>query len=262
MLPSDQNENLNGANGATGLSDSVNPNPVPTEKKLDPSSNNQSIPSSDFLHDTLKRKQAESVRLANILKTEKEKSLPDDASRNEIVNTIMERISAPLKGVAINLSEEEIDELGIALITNYCGINVTARQFHMSEAHLRFLINADERLAVYHEIAQDGIKALTDEHLIEGLRKGDPDILRLVATRMYAGRNKGGFNISEIGTMGYQDKLSKKLSQETADDRSKGNVRVTFNFVRRDIHKHSNITRVNEAAIDAEYEDVEDDEKQ
>jgi AraC-like DNA-binding protein len=266
MSQNDQNELLHDVNGVNESSDIVKLNLVPTENGQSQNISNQLKQSSDFLHDTLKRKQGESEHLQNTLKQEKENLLPKNNLKNDIINAIAAQSSATIAFKGIALSDEKIDEVGVALITNYCSINATARQFGMSEAHLRHLITIDERLAVYHEIAHDGVKALTDEHLIKGLRDGDPDIIRLVATRMYAGRNKGGYNISEIGTINYKDKLSKQLAEETASDRAgKTNVKVTFNFVRKDITKHSNITRVNDAydeSVDAEFEDVEDDSKQ
>lgn len=78
---------------------------------------------------------------------------------------------------------------------------------------------------------------------------------------MYAGRNKGGYNIAELGTMGYEDKLSQRLAAETEADRRQGQVKVEFNFVQKEIRKEYQQIESVPDAIDADYEmmDVETD---
>lgn len=248
---SQENESVSGANESTDIAKNrpvKNGSEIPTNISKALSQFPNSLP--DLL-----TKHKNSVRgLAKSIKTETEKSLP--TGRDDLLNEIMARMEAR----AGEPSEDDIDDIGIALVKNYGATLLTARELGMSEARLRHLVKTNEALQIYHEIAQEGVKTLTDSHLIQGLRDGDPAIIRFVASRLYAGRTRGGFNIAEIGTTGYKDPLSKQLAAETEADRNQASVKVEFNFVQREVRTHKAVDggEAEIEAIDAEFEEVKE----
>lgn len=151
--------------------------------------------------------------------------------KENVMDEIMLRLEADALGKGLNISSEYIDEIGIALIKSYGSISLTAIEVGISETLLKYYIRGLDELQVYYEIAHEGIKMLTDQRIIEGLKTNDPDIIKMVFQKMYAGRGKGGYNIAELGTMGYNDALGKKLAAETEADRSKNQTKVEFIFI-------------------------------
>jgi len=159
-------------------------------------------------------------------------------------------------GLGDSVSSAELHNIGLTLIRSYCSIEMAAVRLKMSPTRLRWLIVNVPELHVYFEIAHQGVKGLTDQRIIEGLEAGDPDIVKIVFNKMYAGRAKGGYNIAELGTVGYNDPLAKKLAEETETDRHAAKTVVEFNFVQKD--PKAQFAQID--YIDAEVEDVEDEE--
>jgi hypothetical protein len=167
--------------------------------------------------------------------------------KDELLKEIMCRLENQALGKGSLISLEEIDAIGLALIENYCDLETTAQELNMPIQRLKFLIRELDELQVYYEIAQEGIKSLTDKQVIQNLKKGDPDTVKRVFNKLYAGRSKGGFNAAEIGTTGYKDKLGKRLADETLDDRKSNKVEVQFNFIKKEVR-----TEFEKVAIDGE----------
>jgi hypothetical protein len=175
-------------------------------------------------------------------------------SKTQIIDRIMMSMGDSLVGVGDSIPSDELHEIGLTLIRSYCSVEMAAVRLKMSPTRLRWLIVNVPELQVYFEIAHQGVKGLTDQRIIEGLEAGDPDIVKMVFSKMYAGRAKGGYNIAELGTVGYNDPLAKKLAEETETDRHAAKTIVEFNFVQKDpkeVFKQIDY-------IDAEVEDVEE----
>lgn len=177
-------------------------------------------------------------------------------AKEEILDEIMLRMEADVKGEGL-LSMERIHEIGVCLIENFCSFELTAIELGMTPAKLRYLITRCDELQVYYEVAHAGVKSLTDKQVLEGLRRGEDKYVKMVFNKMYAGRNKGGYNIAELGTIGYDDKLAQKLAAETEADRRQNQVKVEFNFVQKEVRAvHEQIEAVTDA-IDGDYEMVD-----
>lgn len=260
MSQTDQKENTNGATGADELFDTVSETLARAETETRSNFERLSKSPQNALQNILPNVRRQNSRFQNTLEQANEKSsdLGTNPDRDTVLNAIMDRMSSGFTG---GVDLEDLDSIGMALIQCYGSFDLAAQKLQTSSAYLKYLVKTHFELQVYFEIAQEGVKSLTDKHLIKGLMAGDPDIIRLVATRMYAGRNRGGFNIAEIGTTGYDDKLGKKLAMETEQDRRSGQVKVEFNFVKREIREHSSVgfDDLTSDAIDADYEDVERD---
>lgn len=175
--------------------------------------------------------------------------------KERVMAELMSRLEAQAIGRGSLIPMEEIDQIGIALIENYCSLEETARQLNMPLIRLKFLIRELDELQVYYELAQEGIKSLTDSQVIKMLRTGDPDVLKMVYNKMYSGRAKGAFNPSEIGTTGYNDKLGKRLADETADDRKSSKVEVQFNFFKKEIRTEFEQIEVEGQVVDGDTTD-------
>lgn len=264
MSNKDQNEK---SEDASGVTDSIETAPKPLAKSdtdNQTSSNNHSKPLPNLSHNLLGNQKRSADRLEQSIALANERNLSIVASapdRDSLLNEIMSRMEDKYVGRGADIPEDDVHEIGMNLIQNYACIELSAGQLGLSPARLRFLVRNNDILSAYFEIAHEGIKSLTDKRLIQGLKDNDPNIVRLIATRLYAGRSKGGYNIAEIGTTGYKDKLSKQLAAETESDRKQGNVHVEFNFVKKEIRAHSSIESTSDI-LDAEFEDVEDDSKQ
>jgi hypothetical protein len=178
--------------------------------------------------------------------------------KDKLLDEIMSRLEAQAVGKGSLLSMEQIDQIGLTMIENYCDLETTAKDLGMTLPRLKYLIRELDELQVYYEIAQEGIKTLTDSKVIKLLKAGDPDIIKMVFGKMYAGRSKGGFNASEIGTMGYNDKLGKKIARETEDDRKANKVEVQFNFFKKEVRTEFEQVQIEGNVV--EGEEVTDDE--
>jgi cell division GTPase FtsZ len=128
----------------------------------------------------------------------------------------------------------------------------------MSPSRLRWLVVNNPELQVYFEVAHEGVKGLTDKKIIEGLINDDPEIIKMVFNKMYAGRQRGGYNIAELGTVGYKDPLAKELAEETEQDRKQGKTVVEFTFVNKDVREQFAPIQYVDAEIVEEGDDEEE----
>lgn len=156
-----------------------------------------------------------------------------------------------------SLSIEHVNMIGIALIESYGSINRAAKQVEMTPSRLRWLIRNHSEIGRYHEIAQECIKGLLDEQIIEKLADGNEEMVMLITRLMYRGRRNGGFNAAEIGVISYDDPLAKKLSSATEDDTQRAPV-INFNFLPADMPSNRKIEKVINATIDIEARDIDD----
>lgn len=162
-------------------------------------------------------------------------------------------------GVKSELTMERMDEIGFALLDNYACIEDAADILSMDAAVLRWLISKNWELQTYWRLAVDTVKNLVDKNVIRALREKEPWATRMVFNKMYAGRDKGGFNIAELGTMGYKDQVGVDNASETEDIMKAKNISVTFNFVDdKAIGSEVDLDRQESDFIEAEYEDVEE----
>jgi hypothetical protein len=230
--------------------------PVWEGKKMDEDLDKQLKPLPSILRDSVIQRERESDTFLRSIEEANERvsAIP----KEKLLDEIMSRMEAQAVGKGSLLSMEQIDAIGLALIENYCDFETTAKEFRMPVHKLKYLIRELDELQVYYEIAQEGIKSLTDHKVIQLLKSGDPDIIKMVYGRMYAGRSKGGFNASELGTMGYNDKLGKKLAQETADDRKANKVEVQFNFFKKEVRTEFEQVQIEGNVV--EGEEVKDEE--
>lgn len=84
----------------------------------------------------------------------------------------------------------------------------------------------------------------------------------MVFQKMYAGRNKGGYNIAELGTIGYNDPLAQQLAAATEDDRRQSQVKVEFNFVQKEVRSDFQKIEAADDVLEGEYEMVKEDENE
>lgn len=254
-MNSDQNESSNGASGVSENSISVEGLLAKLESGSDPNSKilskklqNSSLASFDKV-----KKDAKALQSSIKAENERISEIP----KEEILNEIMKRMELDAMGRGFNLDMDDIHEIGTCLIKNFCSIEMTAREMDIPPARLRYLITHSDELQVYYEIAHAGIKSLTDEQVIRQLQAGDPDTIKMVFNKMYAGRHRGGYNVAELGTVGYDDPLSEKLAAKTEEDRDASQAKVIFNFVEREIRTDAREIESVTDAIDADYEMVE-----
>jgi hypothetical protein len=175
--------------------------------------------------------------------------------KEDLKNVIMARIVGGIGLTAEDLTLEEIDRMGVCLIKHLCVLGSAAKELGMSPQRLKWLITHIPEMEVYYEIAHEGIKNLVDEKVLANLQAGDKDTIKMVFNKMYAGRNKGGYNIAELGTQGYNDPLSKQIAAETENDRKQGNVSVVFNFIEKEIKTEFEQITVEGEVIDADESD-------
>jgi hypothetical protein len=254
-MQDDQNDRFPDVPSATDRPQVANESLVKFESKNPETSSKPSKPLQSSSHDFLSAIQKDSKALKDSIDERKKKdaSIPKDELKNEI----MKRIAAGMQNQDDLIPSERIDEIGIALITSYCSIELAAQKLDMTTARLKWLIANVDELGVYYEVAHEGIKTFTDGEIIRRLTAGDEDVLKLVFNKLYAGRAKGGYNPSEIGTTGYNDKLGKRLAAETEKDRGKGNIQVQFNFIQKEIREDFSQIEVEGTIIEAEDWDDE-----
>lgn len=251
----DQNDDTHDVLSVTDYPTSAPETPAKSESNSPADTNRPLKQSPNFLSDMSKGLRETSKDLQESIKQEEIEN--SKIPKGQLMNHIMARL-AQNENDNENLSTERIDELGMALIKNYCDLNLTAMECGTTQLRLKHLISTVPELQVYFEIAQEGIKALTDQRVIQGLKDGDPDTVKMVYNKLYSGRAKGGYNPSEIGTRGYKDPLAKKLAAETENDRKKGNVNVSFNFIQKEIRHDFSPIQIEGEIIDAdELEDEE-----
>lgn len=246
---------LSDANGADDLDNLASESLAPSESTKPPTIPKPSKPSLNFGNGILQEIQTQGKQLKESI--EQRKKADAEIPKENLWNEIMKRTADASTNLSEILPTEEIDKIGMTLISSYCSLEATAQKLGMSTARLKWLITNVPELEVYYEIAHEGIKTFTDSEIIKRLRAGDDDILKLVFNKLYAGRNKGGYNPSEIGTYGYNSKLGKQLAAETEKDRGKGNIHVEFNFVQKEIGNREVGTVEGELILDADEEGLD-----
>jgi hypothetical protein len=249
----DLSENSNDVTGADGSGTSVERILAKIDSKQDPNITKALNKSQLSLPTSLSKTKKDADRLQSSI--EKENARLSAVPKEEIVNEIMRRLEADAIGDG-NINLERIHEIGVALINNFCSIDATADQLGMNPARLKHLIITSDELQVYYEIAHTGIKSLTDKEVIDGLKRGDEKFVKMVFQKMYAGRNKGGYNIAEMGTMGYDDPLAQKIAAATEDDRRQSQVKVEFNFVKKEVRENYEKIESADNVVDGDYEMV------
>lgn len=228
----DPSEKLDVADIVEKLSGGVKRNPVIGEENSGPNISSPLRLLQTSLTDSFKEVSDQSKSLLSSVEKQKEKDAK--IPKEEIMARIMQSMGDSLRGVGDSISSDELHEIGLMLIRCYSSVELAATKLKMTPARLRYLIINVPELHVYLEIAHEGVKGLTDQRIIEGLMAGDSDIVKMVFNKMYAGRHKGGYNIAEIGTIGYKDPLAKELAAETESDRTKMRTVVEFNLVTKD----------------------------
>jgi hypothetical protein len=231
------------------------------EPNSDPNLEKQLKKSQRMLPTSLSEVKKESSRLQNLINKENERI--SGLGKEEILNEIMKRLEADAQGEGVgNIDLEDIHTIGVALIKNFCSINAAANELGLMPARLRYLIVHSDELQVYYQIAHEAVKGLTDEQVIKGLKVGDENIIKMVFQKMYAGRNKGGYNIAELGTIGYNDPLAQQLAAATEDDRRQSQVKVEFNFVQQEVRSDFQKIEAADDVLEGEYEMVKEDENE
>jgi len=230
--------------------------PVMEGKKMDEDLDKQLKPLPSILRDSAIQREHESDTFLRSIEEANERisSIP----KEKLLDEIMSRLEKEAMGKGSLLTMEQIDIIGLSLIDNYCDLETVAKELRMPVHRLKYLIRELDELQVYYEIAQEGIKSLTDSKVIQLIKSGDSDVIKMVYNRMYAGRSKGGYNAAELGTMGYNDKLGKRIAQETADDRKSNKVEVQFNFFKKEVRTEFEQVQIEGNVV--EGEEVTDDE--
>lgn len=213
------------ASGATGLPDGANSSLALKESGNSPKQKSPSKKCNNLLKDGLQSLKTQSYLDGLRVKTQITKDEPE-LTMEGIVARYSERYS---KNVSC-LSLEEADVIGIALLRNFGILRTTAIELAMPYPTLKFAISRSLVLQEYHRLAQEGVKQLTDENLLEFLQNKDKDITKFIANLIYKGRKMGGFNPAEIGTSGYDDKTSQYIAAQTKDDQESAQTVVNFNF--------------------------------
>jgi hypothetical protein len=101
---------------------------------------------------------------------------------------------------------ERIEEIAHQLIRSYGVLSLAAERLDLSELMLRNILSAYPELQQVREASLGGFKGLVDKEIVKKLEEGDSDILALVFRHLYGGRDKGGVNMNEFGSIGDEDK--------------------------------------------------------
>lgn len=189
-------------------------------------------------------------------------------SDNELVNVNQAKTTDQvLKDVAYavkakhQLEIDSFEEIGVALIANKANIKKTAKQFKMDATELRMLIRVEPILNAYWRAAYHEVKALVDDKVIELLEAGeDKDILKEVFRKMYAGRKMGGYNINELGGIGYGDAMAAEQQQHIKHDieaeaNSKHTIIIEFDTKTIELNNDSTVEGQLLDCVDAELEE-------
>lgn len=131
------------------------------------------------------------------------------------------------------LQDDNLHEIGQALMENYANLKKTATQFNIKVATLRILIESQFIVKSYWEKAVHLIKNLSDSEVLEAVTEGDKEMTKMLHRTLYKGRKQGGYNPNEFGALGYTDEVAEKQTEHVAKDTEdkEQNVTININFV-------------------------------
>jgi len=155
------------------------------------------------------------------------KSEPDKNAnlKNEIVHDYLQRYE-----FSDLCKPDKLHEIGALLVENGGDIVLTANKVGITPAVLQALIKTQFILKTYHEMAFEQIKLTNDSELLKKQREGEDWAIKMIHDTLYQGRSKGGYNGNEFGTMGYDDDLAQKQTEQIAEDTKKSSFSVVINF--------------------------------
>jgi hypothetical protein len=233
MSQGNESDSTSNVNGVQGNSRPVSDDRVEIEtNQHEPTTKNSNnlppkLDGSPFGLDEQKKQVEKDERI--ILRKKEEASVDVEAN-------IRLRIYKRAAGSKIDLDEQRIDEIGEVLLKNYGIIDDSAEELGLKRTQLLYHIANNPELQMYHRIAIEGIKSLTDKNMVDFLKGEDKEdkkfATRLTFNKMYSGRDKGGYNISEFGTTGYEDENAQALVEQTKEAMdAKNKFTINVNFV-------------------------------